>query len=650
MQMELEHLQRQYKWRVLLSDAEHLLSRPTNTNRAQDDSNIGLLRSETPRLHRGLTLAQQQPHPQHQQQHQEEEQQRQRQRDSATNLAWKSLFFQHQEQPRSRSPSPPLLATQRDPGLCVVGESMASASSPTRGASPSPQDALSSPKRTATSGRTTPPLSKGGADAKPVDRGRMPQPQDECGPSPETGDGSVVRREDNPQQPPGCHTTSSSFSNSSPNVYPSKNENSSSTGGPPTQGNPPPPGGSSPTLPFTDEEVIALEKPPSTSNEGASVSFSVSLEAAAAAAATAAAAFTPQPNEGRQSHSEGSGSGGGRPILGKTSSSTSPLPPIPIPTAIAAASAQTGITQRNDNMVGAGADPASYGEKQGVHREGQQGQNHQSQTESNHCQSSFGGGGGGSGTGTSANTLATATKPASFQSVMLATEWMETEWKPLAVPRGITKPLVQVVSYNRPSTTVTGLQPIHPLPVFSDGNETPLRMVGAKITRDGATPANAAATIATTDRTSSSPSAGRLRGGIVSRPTWGGGGSGRGGAERGQGGEGASSPTPTLFSFLNNHADGNDSDNSFLLTTSGSGTCRIDVHSGNGRRPRGRRERGRRQSAVRAGKHDATTVVKEEDAGDEREQSDRYSQSPPPSPTAWTPPTGTRSLFSGGEV
>ncbi|CAM9498184.1 unnamed protein product [Ectocarpus sp. 4 AP-2014] len=644
MQLELEHLQRQYKWRVLLSDAEHLLSRPTNTNRAQDDSNIGLLRSATPRLHRGLTLAQQQPHPQHQ--HQEEQQQRQG--DSAANLAWKSLFFQHQEQPRSRSPSPPLLATPCDPGLCVVGESMTSASSPTRGASPSPPDAL--PKRMQTSGRMTPPLAnEGGADAKPVDRGRMPQPQDECGPLPETGDGLVVRREDNPKQPPGCQTTSSSFSDSSSNIYPSENGSSSSTGEPPTQGSPPPKGGSSSTLPFADEEINALEKPSPISNEGASVSFSISPEAPAAAAATAAAAFTPQPNEGQQSHSEGSGSDGGRPILGKTSSSTSPLLSIPIPTAIAAGSPQPGITKRNDNMVGTGPDPVSYEEKQGVHQERQQGQNHQSQTESNNCQSPLGAGAG-AGTGTSANTLATATEPASFQSVMLATEWMETEWKPLAVSRVSTRPLVQVVSNNRPSTTVTGLQPIHPLPVFSDGNETPLRMVGAKIFRDGETPANAADTIATADHTPSSPSAGRLRGGIVSGPTSGGGGAGRGGAERGLGGEGVSSPTLTLFSFPNNHADGNDSENPFLLTTSGSGTCRIGVHGGNGRRPKGRRERGRRQSEVRAGKSDVTTVVEEEDAGDKREPSGRYSQSPPPSPTAWTPPNGTRSLFSGGEV
>ncbi|CAM9372126.1 unnamed protein product [Ectocarpus sp. 12 AP-2014] len=650
MQLELEHLQRQHKWRVLLSDAEHLLSRPINTNLAQDDSNIGLLPSATPRLHRGLTLAQQQPHPQHQQQHQEEEQQRQR--DSAANLAWKLLFFQHQEQPRSRSPSPPLLATQCDPGLCVVGESITSASSPTRGASPSPSGALSSLKRMETSGRMTPPLAnEGGADAKPVDRGRMPQPQDKCRPSPETADGPVVRREDNPQQPPICQTTSSSFSDSSPNIYPSDNGSSSSTGEPPTQGNPPPNGGSSSTLTFEDEEINALEKPSRISNEGASVSFSVSPEAPAATAATAAAAFTPQPNEGRQSHSEGSGSGGGWPILGKTSSSTSPLLSIPIPTAIAAGSPQPGITKRNDNMVGTGPDPVSYEEKQGVHRGRQRGQNHQSQTERNNCQSPFGAGAGaGAGTGTSANTLETATEPASFQSVMLATEWMETEWKPLAVSRGSTRPVVQIVSYNRPSTTVTGLQPIHPLPVFSDGNETPLRMVGAKISRDGATPANAAATIATTDHTPSSPSAGRLQGGIVSGPTWGGGGAGRGGAERGLGGEGVSSPTPTLFSFPNNHADGKDSENPFLLTTSGSGTCRIGVHSGNGRRPKGRRERGRRQSAVRTGKSDATIVVEEEDVGDKREQSGRYSQSPPTSPTAWTPPTGTRSLFSGGEV
>lgn len=302
----------------------------------------------------------------------------------------------------------------------------------------------------------------------------------------------------------------------------------------------------------------------------------------------------PRLSEGRRSYSE-EGGGGDRPLLTDNISA----PPW---TEIDEVPPQSGHNKRETIMVGPGS--SSYREKQQKHHQSWSG----SSRAGNH----------------GADPVVSTPVSAPLQSMLLTTEWMETEWKAIPQP-------VEVASGSRSMPTTTGMQPIHPPPEFADDNSTPLRMVGAKLLGD--------ATTATTDRAApSSPPTERWRGELTNSRMWG----GRGG---GGAGIGDSSPTPVV-------SPGN-------RTAKNSENLLVPPLTDSRRTPTGREVKERGEGVACESKRDEDNTAKSAVAGPpqaKQEDDDdgwegsgrRYSGSPPPSPDAWTPATGKRPLFSGG--
>lgn len=181
--------------------------------------------------------------------------------------------------------------------------------------------------------------------------------------------------------------------------------------------------------------------------------------------------------EGRRSYSESSGGGGQRSLTDKVSG--------PIPTAI------DEVPPQSVETITTGPGSSSSRDKQQVQQQKQHqpwnssggtgDHGDQGDQNSRHHHSSGRAGGAGD------DPVVSPTVSAPLQSTLLATEWMETEWKPFALPRGGTRTAAENVSGSRLMSTTTGMRPIHPSPVFSDDNSIPLRMVGAKLLGDATT-------------------------------------------------------------------------------------------------------------------------------------------------------------------
>ena len=253
-----------------------------------------------------------------------------------------------------------------------------------------------------------------------------------------------------------------------------------------------------------------------------------------------------------------------------------------------------------------------------------------------------------------ADPVVSSTASPPLQSMQVATEWMEMEWKPFALRPGSTRADAEVVYSSRSISTTTGMRSIHPSPVFFDDNSTPLRMVGAKLRGDTSTAAG--------DRAApSSPPTQRWREEIENCRMWVGGVGMVGGRGSAHGGGGGSSSTPVVA-----HSGGESASTPPAVSPrnrhrENSGNLLVPLLTNSRRTPRGQEVRERGEGLARRLQRDeddssrntaaGTGPTKGEDCDGWECTGRRYpGGSPPPSPDAWTPATGKRPLFSGGEV